>query len=379
MLALALCAAALELDREARRRPELAPYVPAPARGFAWPALVERALVADDMPLARSSAISLVAARPVAAENLASLAIAANVAGDARLAATALALGAGRSWREPIAQASAAEAAMAAGDWASALPRVAALWSTGSRGPEVAAALNRIIARPAGRSEAVAWLADKRLERDRYLAWGSEVLDPANHGAVVAGAIERGARFDCEELALASQRALTRGSAAGARAMWQGPCAAHGTQTPADFAFVPATRDGGSGPFGWQAVGTGSFVASASGGARPGWSLAYEHPLPGTQTIARRVVALAPGSWRIVIRAARAGSRAGAMKLAIRCIDESGVARDLALIALDEGAATFAIPARGCAVQDYELRAPRGADSIAALDVLRAREPAGAD
>ena len=98
-LAWALIVTGAQLDREARARPALAPFVPPPFRSFAQAAIVEQGLARGTDPAALyPQARRLLLRRPIASENLTLFGLSALRAGDQQRALQAFGLAASRGW-----------------------------------------------------------------------------------------------------------------------------------------------------------------------------------------------------------------------------------------------------------------------------------------
>ena len=128
VLAIAVIAVGTQLDRQARRAPEVASYVPDAFRGFSQAPVVARHLGDKDADAASREARKLVARRPMRAENLRLLAQAQALSDQPRLAADSIQQAARRGWRDPIAQDAAMLIAIEAGNNVEAARRLAALW-----------------------------------------------------------------------------------------------------------------------------------------------------------------------------------------------------------------------------------------------------------
>lgn len=199
MAVLAVLAAGLQLDRQARRQPELAPLVPAPFRSFALERQTISTVRADTPVKALQNARLLVERRPVPSEHLSLLAIAEVRNGNEAGAALIVQQAARRGWRDSIAQQAMFDIALNAGDMAEASRRVAALWAMREDQVPVADFTARLLATPQGRDAMAEMLTtDGRWEK-AFLAAGSEL--PARAFAdTVAAAANRGAHLDCRAL-----------------------------------------------------------------------------------------------------------------------------------------------------------------------------------
>ncbi|RJY09441.1 hypothetical protein [Aurantiacibacter aquimixticola] len=200
MAALAGIVMLAQLDRSARFAPQLAPLVPQAFSGFAAEERTRLAIAARDEDRALAEAKALVRSRPVAGEHLAQLAVAAALAGEPELSASALEAASVRGWREPLSQFAAARIAIAAGAPDIAAQRIVALLSTGQLPEETAALFAAHIRTPEGR-EAMA---------RRYAAFGrwqvnslsplASASDANDFAATIALALELGAELPCDRV-----------------------------------------------------------------------------------------------------------------------------------------------------------------------------------
>lgn len=199
---LSMLIAALQIDRASERFPALAGLVPAPLRNFAQVHVAAEAAEGGGTAAALTEARRLVARRPVPAEHLTMLAVAQARAGDE--AALTVQSAARRGWREPLAQEAMLRLALAAGDSPEAARRYAALFVR-SATPD---AMLQTLAVPVlgdpggpGRSTFAGIVAGAQRWHQLFLRRGPTVLPPDAFAEIIALALERGARFDCAELA----------------------------------------------------------------------------------------------------------------------------------------------------------------------------------
>ena len=372
LLALALVAIGVQLDRASRRDAGLAFAVPEPLRGFAFVPLAAEALERDEAGEALALSRALVLARPVSEEHLTLLALAATAAGDGALARRALAEAGTRGWREPLAQAALADAALAAGRPDIAGERLLALWIMGERGVPVAEGLDRVLATAEGRTTVSHWMSRTPREAANLAGWGARALAAQPLAQTVKAALAEGAPIGCEGLGAMTHRMLRRGEAGAARLLWSGRCARGALADLADTSFVPADGNALNAPLGWQAEPEAAFEP-----AGPRLRLRYDNRAPATRKIAERLSALAPGPYRV---SAKPGTDRGPFavppRLDVVCIARGGGERTIAAVRLDPAGELVAIPARGCPVQNFKLMAPAGRGAIRDLAIRRTGEGA---
>ncbi len=193
----------VQLDRQARKAPHLARFVPQPVRGFSQYHLTASQLRSGNAEDALSSARVLVARRPMPAENLRLLAQAQALAGSESDAATAIQLAAQHGWRDPLAQVARMRLALENGDGAEAGRRLAAAWAL-SDNPEALSELARpVLAVPEARTAFAAMLAGDTRWKQRFLRLGPEVLPGDLFLSTLEDALRLGAKFDCKSLSKA--------------------------------------------------------------------------------------------------------------------------------------------------------------------------------
>lgn len=273
-LALAFLTLFVELDRQSRRDPAFARLVPRWIASFALAEDVTTALRDDRAQDALEGARDLVAVRPVPAENLTMLALAADANGDADLATRAIGEAAMRGWREPVAQVSVMEAAVAQGEWAIATQRLDALRRTGQPAEISDNALKAIGQNADGRKELARRLAEPAPWADDFLRRGPRLLAPGEFAEVLSGSEKLGARFDCARLAASAVEVLRKGQPAAARAVWHGECARAAAARAASSGFN-GLDEAGLSPFAWsypRAAGLFRIADKTGGSTRLNWS-----------------------------------------------------------------------------------------------------------
>lgn len=131
LAALGLVAGAAQLDREARFSPLYSLKVPQAFRGFSQFHIARLAIAGDNSQVARDEARRLIRVRPMPAEHLSVLAMAASANDDIDTTLRALEAAATRGWRDPISQKAVIEAAITDGNYEQAAQRLVAMWSLG--------------------------------------------------------------------------------------------------------------------------------------------------------------------------------------------------------------------------------------------------------
>jgi hypothetical protein len=208
LIVAALLTTALQVDKQAEVTPALAPLVPAPLRDFAQTRIAAQAAAGDDTARALAEAQLLVQRRPLPAEYLALLAVAQAKAGQAEQSGLTIQIAGQRGWREPLAQEAVLRIALNAGDRAEAARRYAALFLRAETPDALLTELGpQVFDARGGPGEAtlIDIVAGGERWHSQFLRRGALVMPPAAFSAVTRAVAERGARFDCTELARAAK------------------------------------------------------------------------------------------------------------------------------------------------------------------------------
>lgn len=365
MAGIAVCAAGAELDRATLRNPALAPLVPTPFRSFALGPLVDRAIDAGDVEAAQARASALVKARPIPAESLSKLGLAALAAGDQSRAVGALALSAQRGWRDALAQRVTAASAIEVGEWGVAADRTAALWQTGKAGDLDAELTRQVVGNPTARPAFLKRIALYPLVVGDFLAWAGSNLSSDLLGASVTSLRTAGARLDCGAIQDQSARMVGEGRVPQAAALWYGACTDGRSYSQTDFSF--ATSDAAaSGPFDWSYPGVAGVERSFAEAPRGGFTLTYNNANPVRSPVASIVARLKPGAHRVRVLP---GSGASEFYVTISCLEQGGRGSGGARLMLGSGAEPFEVPAQGCTAQRIVLLVPQGSGSLGGLAI----------
>lgn len=203
---LVVIASFAQIDRSARFQPELAELVPAQFSGFAAEQRTRAAIMAQQPDVALAEARQLVARRPLPAEHLGLLSLAAAMAGDGDQARAALEAASLRGWRMPVAQLAAGEAALVQEEYDIAAQRVAALMATGSMPDEAIDLAARLIALPEGQTAFARRLAARGHWQDAAITPLASAAAPADLAVVVSLAMAQGAQLDCGRISQIATR-----------------------------------------------------------------------------------------------------------------------------------------------------------------------------
>ncbi|KLE31419.1 hypothetical protein AAW01_07430 [Aurantiacibacter gangjinensis] len=215
-----------QLDRASRSEPHLASTIPDAFAANASGLRVEQAVLAGETEAALAAARQQIRLRPIPAESLSMLAVAANLSGDSDMALAALEEAARRGWRDPLAQLAAGEGALQSGDVEAAAGRVAALLATGDLQPQALDLFGRLVRTPDGR----------RAMAERYAAAGhwqvnsiplaAAAVTPDLFADVMQQALELDADLPCGQLRALAEQYRRDGEEAAAARFWPGDCPA---------------------------------------------------------------------------------------------------------------------------------------------------------
>lgn len=220
----ALFAVLAQLDRSSRFHPQLASLVPQALSGFAAEQRTRAAIAAEQGSIAVAEARGLIAHRPLPAEHLTLLSLAATLEDDRGLALAAMEASTTRGWREPIAQFASARAALDSGQVDIAAQRITALLSTGALPEQASTLLAELIATPEGRSAmAIRYAATGRWQANS-LTSALPAADPADAALLVREALEAGAGLPCDRLAILAAAYQSEDLQDDRALFWPGDC-----------------------------------------------------------------------------------------------------------------------------------------------------------
>ncbi|UAB78230.1 hypothetical protein INR77_00275 [Erythrobacter sp. SCSIO 43205] len=208
----------VQLDRQSRKDPELAQYVPEPFRSSAQRVLTASAVNAGKPEAGLAEARKLVERRPLPAEHLRLLTQAQVAADDAEAGTITIQYAAQRGWRDPYVQLAMVQIALEVGDEAQSARRYAALFMIRGTQEELLEQLGaQVLAEPGGEARAV--LAEIVSGADRwhsiFLQRGARVMPPDAFVEIVTLSAGEGVRFDCRRLEQAARSLASRDASAG--------------------------------------------------------------------------------------------------------------------------------------------------------------------
>lgn len=203
LLAIALVAGGVHLDRETIKTPSLASSVPEPFRASAQLRVAAEAFAADNPDLALTEAKRLVQRRPLPAEHLRVLAQSQFAAGELVPSTMTIQFAAQRGWRDPLAQESLLRLALDAGDSAEAARRYTALFLRSSTEDALLEEFgSAVFSDPDGEGRATLATIVGGGDRwhNRFLNRGARVMPADAFADVVTRVNASGTRFDCPML-----------------------------------------------------------------------------------------------------------------------------------------------------------------------------------
>ena len=220
LLVVAGVATGVQLDRQARKTPELAPLVPELFRSASQPRITALAIESGSAEAGLAEAQRLIQRRPLPARHLRLLAQAQFASGQAAPSSLSIQYAAQRGWRDSMAQQAVMELALAADDRAEAARRFAALFLIrGTDRDLLENAAARVFAMPAGEERTV--FAEIVTGGDRwhnaFLTRGARILPADAFAQVVETSMENGAKFPCPALTQALRFIASKDAAAGER------------------------------------------------------------------------------------------------------------------------------------------------------------------
>ena len=199
-LVVAVVATLAQLDQQSRLSPAYAAIVPDSFSGNAARERSRIALKLGEGQRAEDAARVQVSLRPMPAESLSILALAAVQAGDIEMARDALGAASQRGWREPVSQLASGQSALEQGQYAIVAQRIHALLATGRFTEPAHALLAQLVATPQGRAAFAEQLAGAGRWQNGLLTSAYDSVEPADWAQTLALAQQRGATFERAQL-----------------------------------------------------------------------------------------------------------------------------------------------------------------------------------
>jgi len=359
ILVVALLCIASALNRAAPSIPSASRYLA--ELGFGDVAAARQALLAlqsADLRTAETLATRSVGAAPLRQQNLGILGTAKNAGGDTKGAERIFLAANQLGWRDALTQSYWLDWAMKAGDVDQAAMRADALLRTGSMAGQVMELLPLLEQAPGGRTiMATRLAADPPWSRD-YIK-RAPLLDAdtlASRTFILNQASRAGLKADCLAVGEAARDLVARGMGDAAAGLWFPLCrpGQDARKGIVDGGFeqaqaMPAT------PFGWQFIRNGSVDVRVIDAPPPatGKALYVESTSPLQEPIARQLMLLPPGQYRVSWGASRMdSSSAGSGQIVIACLgSRNGLPQSrVAALGNKRFASDFTVPA-ACGAQ----------------------------
>lgn len=218
LLAIAIVAVGVQLDRQTIRNPVLASGVPQFFRSSAQLPIAAYSLNRGNPQEALAQANLLVQRRPLPAEHLRLLAQAQFEAGEFEQGALTIQYAAQRGWRDPLAQESMLRLALEAGDKSEAARRFAALFLRRDTEDELLLELAPLVLdepQGAGRQTLATIVGGGSRWHDQFLRRGARVMPPDAFVEIVENNNNPETPFDCAVLGQITPVVASRDAVAG--------------------------------------------------------------------------------------------------------------------------------------------------------------------
>lgn len=218
LLCLVFIVMGVQLDRQSRKNPALAPHVPEIFRSSALLPLAAAAIEAGDGDRGLTEARTLVQNRPLPAEHLRLLAQAQFAAGDIEASALTIQYAAQRGWRDALPQEAMLQLALSNDDPPEAARRYAALFLMRDTEDAMLEELGRtVLAQPGGdgRTTLAGIVGGGDRWHNLFLTRGARVMPPQAFSQVLRLTLEDGTSYDCRRLRQAQRYVSSRDVAAG--------------------------------------------------------------------------------------------------------------------------------------------------------------------
>jgi len=351
LIAIAVVAVGLQLDRQARYDPALGALVPKAFRGDSLEALARSAFDRNDPSEGEALARELLERRPVPAEGLSLYATGLLANGKSDMAASVLQVAAGRGWRDRFVQHVVIASALQNGEPAVAAQRVIGLWRQGERADWLKDVTRTTLGERDGFAAFAAALSDGDNDFGaNFLAWSATSLPAASVDRLARDLARNRTRFDCAWFSHESNRLVRDGRHDAAMAIWSAFCAGSRRTKINDMRFDESVDE--PGPFGWrypENAGVDTQISDDDGNL----VLHYSNTDPLYHVIARRYLALSPGHY---VLATDETTDTSAARWQIACIGSGATSHVIQLEEIREGLRPFIVQA-GCTVQELTIAA----------------------
>ncbi|MXP27035.1 hypothetical protein GRI39_13460 [Altererythrobacter indicus] len=357
LLIVAWATVGTEVDFAVQRRPQLADSVPDAFRNFAPAVEARNALLANDGTNTVSQATELLSRRPIPAENLSLLASGMMLEKSNRVGPV-LQAGVTRGWRDMLLQLAALDGALQTRNWEVAIQRLTALRTMRRPKEFIDPVVEQIVQNPQGRRAYAAFLKGSPVETAGFIRDGLDFLDSATYTNVILMAAKDGAKFDCDQMANATDRLLRNNAGQNARQLWPKRCATVSSNQAGMMTFPSSTVE--NGPFDWQYPSEPGLMRDYRGNG-PVTTLSFSNSDSLKRILAKRFLTLAPGQHSITMQD-REGGSVSDIDVLVACLGKGARA---SVSRAANGIWNVTIPPEGCSVQQLRLRVPQGSGEIA--------------
>lgn len=200
-----------QIDRTSREEPSLSLLVPSIFSAEASRTRAYAAVQAGLGEQAMTEARTQLRLRPMPAESLSLMFVAASSHGETEIALAALNAASRRGWREPLSQLASGQSALRRGNHDIAAQRIVALLSTGRLSEQAMALLDELLQTTAGREAFAKRLIEHGLWQNGLLVSAPEALEPRTWLATLEKAEETGFAPNCDLLIEAQRRYAVKG------------------------------------------------------------------------------------------------------------------------------------------------------------------------
>lgn len=310
------------LDRMSQASPELAAKVPGPFRSQALRSEGVALIAKGDARGALARGVAAIADSPVDPTSTAIFGMARFAMGDRGGAERAFRIAGQLGWRDPFTQAYWLQRALETGNDRVAAMRLDALLR---QNPELVAQqrlIDPLEGNPAGRTA----MAERLLAAPNWLVPYATSLDQVprtvllNRATVLDELATRKAMIGCELAAPLVQRLITEKAELEAASLWRQHCPGAATSAIYDGNFAAAALNQDRSQFAWSFIGdseTGLLLEPAGYGTAK--LLAIETTAPRPRAIARQMLIVRPGAYRLSWRARDDQAADGLIVAALAC------------------------------------------------------------
>ena len=368
LLAAVLCIGA-QLDHAVESRPGLARLVFPPFEGLAHAVSAERALTMEMQNASLREARALALARPTASESFSRLARAYALQGDGEGAQRAILASAARGWRDPLAQLVILQAALGVEDWDVVAQRLTALRKMRRDHQFFDEKLVQLASIDRGRQVLAEQLAADPMGQRQFMRDGLNLLPPEQFTQILVESAKGQDEINCDTFTLATERLLRAGDKNNAMKTWLPSCR-NSANLSSDISFERIVDTGAPAPFAWRYPRSSGLSSFPTTGKDGGIVLQFANNSRLNRVVAERFLTLEPGEHRIEISTAGTATvqrgRNTTITPAVQCMGER---RSFLDVREDAGRWTVLVPQEGCEVQNIQIVATPGTETVTAVAI----------